>query len=221
MKINIEQRKKFIALAPLLAAAVILSSFFVWQFRLNINMREDLAVKKKEFRHAEAASKHLRDLEKKINDIKQKEEMLFRRVPVNEKEPLSLIRALIRLGGKTGLRGITINLKDKTLLVQGEALQRRRGAVQPAEGASDEAPAEQAAAPSEAAAQETAIAPQSGPSPVYLQMEFEGSFPQLLSFLDKLMNLERIVKIEGMSVQRKKEILPYQKVSLDLVTYTF
>lgn len=220
MKINIDQ-KKIIAVAPLIAAIVILSSFYTWQFRMGITLKEDLASKKKEFRRAEAASKHLKDLERQISDIKQKEEMLFRRVPINEKEPLGLIRSLIRLGGQAGLKGITVSLKDKALPAQGVASQSRRGAAQGAEGApADEASAE-SITPAEAPAEDASPAPQAGPAPIYLQMEFEGSFPQLLSFLDKLMNLERIVKVEGMRVQRKKDIIPYQKVSMDLVTYTF
>lgn len=222
MNIKPEQRKRVLSIAPLLIATVILTSFLVWQMKVSVSTKEELAAKKKEFRHAEAASKHLRDLEKQISDIKQKEEMLFKKVPVSEKEPLGLIRTLISLGGQAGLKGVTVSLKEKSAKQQAAPRQRRGAADQGSQGGSEEAPAEQAVAiPVQETGEEGSAAAAQGPSPVYLQMEFEASFPRVLSFLHKLMDLERIVKVEGISVKRDKDILPYQKVSLDLVTYTF
>lgn len=68
---------------------------------------------------------------------------------------------------------------------------------------------------------QTAVSSENKPESINLKMDFEGSFPQLLKFLQKVASLERIVKINSISIERKKETMPYQKISLDLVTYTF
>lgn len=54
---------------------------------------------------------------------------------------------------------------------------------------------------------------------IKIETNFEATFFQLLSFLEKLMQLERIVAIEQIVIKRQKDILPYQKVSLELITY--
>lgn len=222
MEIKIE-KAKLLKSAPFLAVTAVLASFFVWQLRANMSLTRELDAKKKEFTRAEAASRHLRNIEKQIDDIKQKQQMLYKKVPVNEKEPFSLIKTLIRLGGQAGLKNITLRLKEKSA-EEGTAANQGGGAAQDQgdEGGSEEAASPETTESQGAQGEESSVSPdQSGPSPVYLEMTFEGSFPLILSFLQKLMSLERIVKIEGMSIQRRKDILPYQKVSLDLVTYTF
>lgn len=222
MEIKIE-KTKLLKSVPFFAVTVILASFFIWQFRVNMSLTRELDAKKKEFNRAEAASRRLRNIERQIDDIKQKQAMLYKKVPVNEKEPFSLIKTLIRLGGQAGLKNITLSLKEKS--AEEEAAANQGGASaqeQGVEGASEGAAAQESPESQEAQGEESSVSPaQSGPTPIYLEMTFEGSFPQILSFLQKLMSLERIVKIEGMSIQRRKDILPYQKASLDLATYTF
>ncbi len=60
-----------------------------------------------------------------------------------------------------------------------------------------------------------------GPVPVYFQMKFDASFTQMLEFLKILNGLERIVTVERIEIERKTEIIPYQSVILDLITYSF
>jgi hypothetical protein len=60
-----------------------------------------------------------------------------------------------------------------------------------------------------------------GPVPVYFQMKFNATFPQALKFLKELNDLERIVTAEKIEISRSIDILPYQSVILDLVTYYF
>jgi Tfp pilus assembly protein PilO len=60
-----------------------------------------------------------------------------------------------------------------------------------------------------------------GPIPVYFQMKFNSTFSQALKFLKDLNDLERIVTIEKIEIDRETSILPYQSVTLDLVTYYF
>ncbi len=60
-----------------------------------------------------------------------------------------------------------------------------------------------------------------GVKALYFTMNCEVTFIQFLKFLDKLTNLERIVEVRGIKIERVKDMLPYQKISLELVTYSF
>lgn len=54
-----------------------------------------------------------------------------------------------------------------------------------------------------------------------LEMSFEAALAQALDFLKMAAKIERVVAVEKIEVARKKEILPHQKVTLELVAYTF
>lgn len=221
MEIKIE-KKNLLAAAPFVATAVLLAVFFIWQVKVSVVLNRELNSKKKEFKHAEAASKHLRQLERQISDMKQKGEQLYKIVPVNEKEPLGLMKMLIRLAGQAGLKNITLNVKEKAVSSEQDAQQGAQAEQEAGQAAVDGQGAEQPApAVEEYPGQDVAAAQTVIVKPTYLEMEFEGGFTQALGFLEKLARLDRIVKVDRISVERKKEILPYQKVSLDLVAYTF
>jgi Tfp pilus assembly protein PilO len=51
-------------------------------------------------------------------------------------------------------------------------------------------------------------------------MNMEGEFRQLLLFLEAISNLEKLVTIDGIKIERKEEILPRQEITLRLATYT-
>lgn len=52
-------------------------------------------------------------------------------------------------------------------------------------------------------------------------MNMEGEFRQLVLFLEAVSNLDRLVSVDGIEIERKEKILPRQKVSLQLIAYTF
>ncbi len=56
---------------------------------------------------------------------------------------------------------------------------------------------------------------------LYFKMNCEGTFIQFLKFLNKLMNMDRIVEVRGVKIEGVKDILPYQKISLELAAYSF
>ncbi|MFH1339343.1 MAG: type 4a pilus biogenesis protein PilO [Candidatus Omnitrophota bacterium] len=51
-------------------------------------------------------------------------------------------------------------------------------------------------------------------------MNLEGEFRQLVLFLEAISNLEMPVSVDGINIERKEEILPRQKISLQLAAYT-
>lgn len=161
-------------------------------FKKNRDLKHTLKEKRLELKEAKLASRKLEALEKQSQDLKRKEDSLHRKAPFNEKQPLGLVKKLISIAGEKGLRGMTIIIKEKKETASG--------------------------------AQEEPVQPEpveSGPAPRYLELKFESNFSQLLGFLEQVFNLERIVKVEGISIERKKEVSAYQRVSLELVTYTF
>ncbi len=174
--------------AIVIGCLAISAGIFAWQLKVNINLKQALREGQEQFKNEERASKQVEALEKRADDLRQKESLLLKRVPYGEKEPLSLIKSLVRLGHETELRISVFKMKDKS-------------------GESEE--------------EKEAQASQGALQPLYLEMEAEATFPQLESFLDKLLHLERLVSIENMTVKREKKILPYQKIALTLITYTF
>lgn len=183
MKLKINKRS-FLINTALITIILALIFFFLWQLKINIGLRQELEAKNKEFKAAKKASQHLKELERQIADLQEREDILNKKVAVEEKQPLDLMRTLIHLGGQIGLRGITFSLKEKT--PQGQEAQA-----------------------------------QTGPQPIYLQMICQGRFLELLDFLEQLMSLQRIVEVGQLKIERKKEILPNQEISLELVTYAF
>jgi Tfp pilus assembly protein PilO len=55
---------------------------------------------------------------------------------------------------------------------------------------------------------------------LFFEMVFEGTFSQTLDFLKAISELERLVSVEKMQIERGEDILPRQKVILNLVAYT-
>ncbi|TAN62309.1 hypothetical protein EPN16_01910 [bacterium] len=75
------------------------------------------------------------------------------------------------------------------------------------------------AAPSGAQAMETPLP--AGIGSLRVEMSFESALSQALDFLKRAASIERVVAVEKVKIERKKEILPHQKVTLELVAYTF
>jgi Tfp pilus assembly protein PilO len=178
---------------------------FLFQFKQNLDIREEFSSKNAEFKEAKAASKRLESLEKQITELKYKEDILGRRIPVNEKHPFDLMKMLIKAGGETGLRNFFFKVQD------GPAQEGASGPGQPG-GNFGGSP----------------VQPNQGrpltefdPSPMDIFLSFEGTFPQTMAFIKKITSLERLVTVQSVEIEREDKILPYQKVSLALKAYTF
>jgi len=178
----------------ILATLFLLILFLLWQLKVNAVLSKELAGKREKAKKIQAVKENLADLTKKALDLKERKDRLYKKAPVNEEQPLTLIKALIKTGSQIGLKNITVGLKEET------------------------EEAETIKASSESKNQTTK---EPGLKTTYLEMNFEAVFPQLTLFLEKLMKLERVVSVEGVKVERNDKGLPYQKVSLDLATYVF
>lgn len=177
-----------------LAAAALLTtlvSFFFWKLYSNSRLRQQLELKKEELKELRSRGRRAGESER------QQWESLNKMVPTGESQPLALIKTLIHIGGEIGLKNAVFSIKEVK--------------KQP-----DVSMGQTFAAPQQASA-----GPQLLPRPLDIEINFEAAYLQILGFLKKLMDLERIVAVKGILIERKKEILPYQKVTLVLVAYTF
>jgi len=161
---------------------------FLWQFRTNSTLRRDLSAKKKAVKQVQQANRRFEELKKQSGELKQEEELLDKRLPVGEKQPMGLIRQITLLAREKGLGKINFRIKSASALQEG-----------------------------------TNPAVDSGKDliPLYFEMSFETTFPQLLEFLKELADLERVITVEKLVIIREEGILPKQKINLSLVTYTF
>lgn len=193
MKIEIKNKNTFIKNAAAIGLIVLLFLLFLWGLKINSRLAQELAVKKGEHKEAKSASKRLKALQKQLLAMQQKEKTIGLRVPTNEKHPFSLIRTLTAITAEIGLKDPSFAMKE---------------------------PADSSGQPEAAGIQAPANLPL-GPKPIRLEMNFTATYQRLLKFLDRLMNLERIVAAEEIKIERDKKTLPRQKISIRLVTYVF
>jgi hypothetical protein len=164
--------------------------FFILQLQDNQKLNKELKEKKEEFSEAQNASRKMAELEKKSQELKQKEVKMKKRVTVADSQPLGLIKAIAGSAGKMGLRKVSFEMN------QSSSLTSKDGKAPP-------------------------VPPQSGPNPVYFKMKFDSTFNQALKFIKELGEMERIVSVDKIEINRGTDNLPYQSVTLALVTYYF
>lgn len=177
----------------LTAAALLttLVSLFFWKLHSNSQLKQHLEVKKGELRE-------LRSLGRRTGEPEQRRrELLNKMVPAGESQPLTLIKTLIHIGGEMGLKNAVFSIKEAKKQPDLSIGQTFGAPRQPTAG------------------------PQLMPRPLDIEINFEAAYLQILGFLKKLADLERVVAVKDILIERKKEILPRQKVTLELAAYTF
>ena len=192
-------------------ALILTVILFFWLGNENSGLNNALRMKKEELRAARAAGADLKKLEKQAEGFQEEEKRLRQKIPLNDTQPLDLVKALIRIAREAGLKEIDFNLKEKTARTDSNI----SGAGVPGTGAAGMLTMARAGKPSFEAQSDNQ------PRPVSLEMNCQGTFPELLLFLEKTAKLERVVIVEKVDIEREKELTPSQKISLQLITYTF
>ena len=183
---------------------------FLFQLKKNMAVREEYNTKNGEFKDAKAASKRLEGLERQTSELKEKEDTLEKRVPINEKHPFELMKQFIKLGGEAGLREITFNIAEES---SGDTSGGASGAPPPQGGGKFGKP--QGAPKVFKPVSEVDL------NPIDISLSFEGTYTQTLSFIKKIAALERLVTVKDIQIERKNDKLPYQEITMNLVAYTF
>lgn len=192
---EIKNKQLLIKYSAIAALIIIALACFLGLLSANLNYQEQLRKKADELKEAKSASKSLKKLQGRLQDIAESEKKINNQVPYAEKYPFSLIRTLTAAAGEMGLRKAVFSIQEEK----------------------DTSPSSAATPP----AAEYSQTSQAGPVPIELEMKFEGAYPQLLDFLQKLMRLERLVAVNQIKIERKEKLLPYQQITLQLTTYTF
>lgn len=181
----------WIKIAAAAGCVLLIILFGLWQLNTSLNLGRELSQKTSALKEAQAASQSLKKLQDRISELERSEKIINIRVPLAEKYPFELIRTLTAIAQRAGLRKAVFSLKDENT-------------------GGDTAPAGYPAGDLT-----------NRPKPAEIEMNFEGTYSQLVRFLERLRSLERVVVVQGIKIERKKEILPCQQISLRLITYTF
>lgn len=198
--------------------------FFIFEFRENVRLKKELAEKTQKVREIKEAKEEVDSLQKEIIGLKLEAVQIERKIPYNEDQPLKLIRKLILLGSKRDLKNLEI------FPGEGEKEGPAQAPGSPDSGGMGMAPPSGVGEAPESTSPSQAGQPSQSPlssttnlevKPLAIKMTFECEFSHLVSFLREILNLERLVSVEEIKIERSEKILPYQKVTLKLVTYTF
>jgi hypothetical protein len=87
---------------------------FILQLRAGANLNNELAAKKEELQDAQVASRKMEELERKGQELRQKENKMLKRVAVNDTQPLELIKTITSVASKVGLHKIGFELKNES-----------------------------------------------------------------------------------------------------------
>lgn len=185
--------------------AILIISLFIRLLRANFNLKAGLNQKSAELEKARIANKNLYQLEQHSRGLEGKKETINKKAPRGEKYPLELIKTFTMIGGETGLKKTVFSIKEEKNKAQ-DTLTTSSGYIEGSR--TGHAPTR-------------SEPPKTGLTPIEFEMKFEAVYPQLLSFLQKLMQVERLVTVNQIKIERKKELLPYQQITLQLTTYTF
>ena len=197
-----------------------LIAFFFWKLHSNAQLKQQLETKSRELKEARSRLRLLEQLEQRQQEWLQKEESLNKMVPRGEKQPLSLIKTLIGIGGEIGLKNAVFNIggtKNQANLLPGQT----SGSANLQGALPENLSGYQSGQTQMPAADQGSTGLEPLPIPIEIEVSFEATYLQALDFLKKAAGIERVVAVEGITIERKKEILPYQKISLQLVAYAF
>ena len=181
-------------------------------------LKKEYIDKSHKLQKAQYAQAHLEELQKQLRQKEEEWERLNRRIPKNEEVPLELIKMIISSASQFELRNVEFSTKRKekeagSMAVGTQEEEGLRG-MEATEGMMEIGISHKG---------EGTITPPSTSievEPLPVEMTFECTFFNLILFLDWLSNMERLVSIEDIKIERKEKILPRQEITLRLVAYT-
>ena len=213
LKLEIKDKKQFIKNTLLVIVLLGLVAICLWQTTTSIGLKKTLVEKKAELARAQKTSKHLKKLERQAQDLTEKEAAILKQVPLDEKHPFSLIKTLTTIADTLGLQKAGFRVKEESLAENTFGIETQ-GAPMADEETGDTMVSQETQTVSYQATAQTL-------KPLRFEMTFNGTYAQLLALLQKIHTLERMITIEHIAIERKKEIVPLQAIVLHLTAYTF
>ncbi|MCG2711384.1 MAG: hypothetical protein L6416_03560 [Candidatus Omnitrophica bacterium] len=199
--------KLILIISGMLFAALL--SILILEFKINAALKKEWLEKEGSIKAAKKITQEAEKIQKEITDLTIEDSQIEKMVPLNEQEPMGLIKTLSLLANQSKAKNLEI-----IFLNQGKDSsdtsdqQEQSGTSFSPEDEEDDEFSEQ---------NETFFSLK----PQLIQMNFECEFPQVIAFLNKALSLDRIVLIDSVKIERVEKILPRQKVTLMLSAYTF
>lgn len=181
----------------------VFSTLLVLEVRTFSGLKEAIAEKSSRIAEAKKTQKESTELEQEVLKLQQEVKEVEYKIPKGEVKPLRLFEEITLLAYKQGMKNVSFTSGEEE---------------------DGEAPLESAGAPEEFDEDYSAApgAPNSiQVKPLVFTMECESEYQTLLTFLKELFAMERIVTVESVRVERVQDLIPRQKVTLKLTTYTF
>ncbi len=191
-------RKFFLSIRfILLLITVFLLVGFIYQITKVNASREELKERKGYLRELRGVKRKSKKIEEEIEKYKLKEEEVLRKIPKSEESILLLVRELASIADAMMIKNITFEMApEKNKKDKESPIMRRRSRP--------------------AIKEET-----TGPiKPHDFKVSFNAGYKETVEFIKRVINLERVVSVKNLEIERKDEILPFQKVTLTLTTYT-
>lgn len=202
IKLKIEIKNKPLFIKSSLAAVILLALILVsaGQLKTRNNLTQDYKNKSAELKDTRTTNKRLQKLETQVQALAEKEKKILTQAPIDEIHPFGLIKTITGLANEIGLKDTAFTIKEKDL---------------------PETSLNEQAGMTEFQGEYASLASRAGINPITIEMRFNGTYSGLIIFLKRLPHLERVVSVTQIHIERKKDIIPYQAISLQLTAYSF
>jgi Tfp pilus assembly protein PilO len=177
----------------IMAGSFFLSAvFFFWQLHTQIRLNAQLEKTKKDSKQAQKDMRRVFELKKDPTRLEDRAVENSQKIPPFELVPSGLMLQLFAAGTELGLKDIRFDHEINTKL-DDERIKNKLEFQQKYSSSKIELE--------------------------YFTMYFKAGFQELYNFLRRVYALDRIVTLERITVERQKNIMPEQEVSMVLITY--
>lgn len=173
---------------------LVFGGLFGWQFFAGRKLARELAEKTDRVTEAKEAKVKSQKLQAEVISMHAEMTGIEEKIPQDEMLSFGLIRRITLVAARYGFRQVEFS-----------------------------APQEPAAAKTFGAGAVPKQAPKSGleVKSVFLQMSCEGEYTKLIDFLRAVSELDRLVLVNQLTIQRLPGSIPRQSLVIEFITYTF
>ena len=182
---------KFLIIILWIGVSIFVTLFGI-EFKKNRHLVKEKKEISKEIEKANVSKRRLTTLERELKFLYEKLKSVSKKIPQDERELLEFLKKLSIIGEAIGLNNLEFTYRK-----------------------------ENASSKNTESSPYFSSAPSSNLQPIYIEATFECEYPRLVYFLKKIYEAEELVVVNGVSVERDKDILPQQRVKLKLTIYTF
>ncbi len=190
----------------------LISTGLLFQVKKMFSLKRKVREKQEELAGVKSAGNILNELKKEVDKGREEEESLFRMVPRRRGAILNAMKELTLLGKRLDLKYVTFDLQQEEGKEGGKA----------GEETSDSSVSWKGFIPIDLPVSKGNIDSRTI-VPYQFKMLFESEYAQLVSFIEKALELEQIVNINQVLIKRSPDVsvLPRQEVILIFTTYTY